>query len=183
MHSLLLNIPSGVVNIFLMSIAMVASHYFKEIGYIALAGNTLAFIGVILLLVLPQNGARLLGIYLSENYIANAFLQAYVLNNVSGKTKKSFHLIVTSVGLTVGSIVGPLAIRQKDAPQYAPGLTLFIVALAVSAALLLYLRWSYKRENKSRQDVSEVGPEHDRPQTNVAGDITDRQNLHFTYRL
>ncbi|ORZ02147.1 major facilitator superfamily domain-containing protein [Syncephalastrum racemosum] len=187
LDSLLLSMPVGVTNFTTTSIAMYLSYRFNEISLVGVLTSTIAFLGSLLLAVLPSNGSRLAGLYLTNNLGGVLLMQTYIANNVAGVTKKALYTNVNMLGFSVGSFVGPLLVRGENAPRYIPALITFMVTQGLAALVFLYLRWSYKRENERRQDYLNAHPneglQENEKITGYEDDMTDKQNIRFIYRL
>ncbi|ORY97524.1 major facilitator superfamily domain-containing protein [Syncephalastrum racemosum] len=185
LDSLLLDIPHGAANILINVSCMLLSYRFKEVGFVGALSTSITFLGGLLLLVLPQNGTRLIGLYLANNVASNILIQTYITNNVSGITKKTLFTGINLVGYTVGHFVGPLTMRQENAPRYIPAVIAYMVASVIAMFLFLYLRWSYSRENKQRRGA--IGHTEEELAYSLActteEDITDKQNVHFIYKM
>ncbi|ORZ02146.1 major facilitator superfamily domain-containing protein [Syncephalastrum racemosum] len=187
LDSLLLSMPLSVVNFITTSLAMYLSYRFGEIAFVGVFTSTVALLGSLLLAVLPMNGSRLAGLYLTNNIGGQVLVQTYITTNVSGVTKKALYTNVNMLGYSIGSFVGPLLVRGENAPRYLPALITFMVTQVLAALLFLSLRWSYKRENEKRQDYLNAHPneafEQNEKATEYEDDMTDKQNVRFIYKL
>lgn len=80
---------------------------------------------------------------------------------------------------TIGNFVGPLLLRNKEAPRYLSGMGVYIAANVLAILLFAYVRLVYVRTNKQRHLDKDV---------NIAAlpddleDMTDKENEHFVYR-
>lgn len=183
LNALLLDVPHGFTNVIMNGISMFLSYRYNEIGLVGALSSSVTFVGALLLLVLPQNGAKLAGLYLADNVVSNIIIQTYIANNVSGVSKKTLFTSVNLLGYTIGHFVGPLTMRQKDAPRYIPAVIAYMVASAFTLFLFLYLRQSYKRENKLRAKYL-GNTQEEKPGALVGSkeDVTDKQNTFFVYK-
>jgi cbb3-type cytochrome oxidase subunit 3 len=106
-------------------------------------------------------------------------LQASIASNVSGYTKKIFYTGGNLVFYTIGNFIGPLLLRNKEAPRYLTGMGVYIAANVLTIILFAYVRLVYVKENKKRHLDKNI---------NIAAlpddleDVTDLQNEHFVYR-
>lgn len=179
-QAMLLTTPGGFLVIFLLGGSAYLSKKYNEIIYFALFNLSLSTTGLICLIAIPSGGVKLIGLYLAFAYTpAYTLLQTSISSNVSGYTKKIFYTSGNLVFYTIGNFVGPLLLRQKDAPRYIPGMGVYVAANVISILLFIYVRWTYVRENKRRnldKNTNVVALQGD------IQDITDRQNPDFVYR-
>lgn len=178
--AVLLTIPSGVVSFLIMYFSTNLSKKKGEVILIAIGTCTISLVGLICLLVIPSGGVKLLGLYLSWGCTPTyTLMQASISSNVSGYTKKIFYTSGNLIFYTLGNFVGPLLLRQKDAPRYFIGLSVYIAANIFVICLFLYIRYSFTEINKKRRldknsNVVALPGEME--------DITDAQNQNFIYR-
>ena len=97
-------------------------------------------------------------------------------------TKKTTVSAIFFVGYCVGNIVGPQTFRAEDAPRYVSAeITIIVLFAACMLDMLLlfsYLVWQNRQKERRRQRegyVKQEGIEF--------WDLTDRENLEFTYAL
>ena len=175
------------MNFITTSLAMYLSFRYNEISFVAILTSAIAFLGSLLLAVLPMNGSRLAGLYLTNNLAGQVLTQTYITTNVAGVTKKALYTNVNMLGYSVGSFVGPLIVRGENAPRYIPALITFMVTQVLAGLIFLYLRWSYKRENEQRQDYLNAHPNEDFGENEKINeyedDMTDKRNIRFIYKL
>ncbi|KAF4119662.1 Major Facilitator Superfamily [Geosmithia morbida] len=102
-------------------------------------------------------------------------------SNVAGDTKRSFTAAAVFAGYCVGNIVGPQMVVSSEKERHYPtlwsGLIGCYMITIVATSTLWFLLW---RENKRR-----AGLNLDKAEAGRLGfhDLTDRQNLHFVYKL
>lgn len=180
LNSILLNIPSGCATVLLTGLFVWISKKYNETIYVAMASNTVSLLGCVLLAAIPGGGAKLTGLYLSwactPTYL---LLQASITSNVAGYTKKNFYTACNMIFYTFGNFIGPLLLKDKDAPRYLPGVGVYIAANAICIICFFIVRLLYVRDNKKRniENVDKnVSLEGD------LEDITDVQNPHYVYR-
>ncbi|KAJ8654655.1 hypothetical protein O0I10_009706 [Lichtheimia ornata] len=183
LESILLNIPKGFSTILLLIFAMTMSKRFDVICYIGALMSLIAFIGALLLGVLPVGGVMLLGIFLASTSPPYTMLQTLISNNTSGYTKKIFYTSGNIVMYCLGNFVGPLMMVDSQAPRYIGGMIGYMVADVLAAALFLYCRWSFKRENKRRERMKEESKVPPPPENREEIDWTDKEDPHFVYRI
>jgi hypothetical protein len=135
-------------------------------------------IGIILLEVIPNQHAKLVGFYLAWSYCAAYVLMVTsVSNNVSGYTKKIFYNGVIMIFYTLGNFCGPLMIVESQAPNYMGGMIGYICANSIVVVLLLIARYKMAVINRIRLNTS---PD---VMTSVEDDLSDLQDPNFLYRL
>jgi MFS family permease len=177
--TVLLNIPSGIMTILLIAIFTYISKKKNEMLYTAMGSCTVSLIGLICLTAIPGGGVKLIGLYLSWGGTPTYLLQqASITSNVSGYTKKIFYTACNLIFYTLGNFIGPILLRERDAPRYLTGMGVYVAANVVVILLLGYIRFTYARENKKRH--------LDKRTNNIAlpdglQDITDAQNKNFVY--
>ena len=182
MASILLNIPTNFVPMLIVIIAVYFSRYrLKQNTCIGAVLCFVTFMALIFLTVLPLNASMLVGMFLASIAPAMMIIYALISNNISGYTKRVFYNGSSVVAYCAGNFVGPLLIRQEEAPRYRSGLIVYIIGMFVSILLFLYIRWTYIRDNQYRQQLKMGNklppPIENRDQT----DVTDRHDLRFLY--
>lgn len=106
-------------------------------------------------------------------------MQVSISSNVSGYTKKIFYTSGNLICYTIGNFIGPLLLRQNQAPRYLPAMSVYIAANVIVILLFAYIRYSYTQINKKRnldKNTNVVALPND------LEDITDVQNPAFVYR-
>lgn len=102
--SILLQVPSGVVDCIYIVAAIWWNRKYGNTLYIACVMMVFTMIGLILLIAIPLPKAKLLGLYLCWAYCAGyTMLLTSVANNVSGYTKKIFYSVSIIVLYTVSA--------------------------------------------------------------------------------
>ena len=183
MNAVLLNIPIAVVTVLLIIFGLYLHHRFQQLFFIIVLLVAITLTGLVLLCVLPNGPAQLLGIYLSNPAPSSTLVQASVVNNVVGYTKKTFYLGSLMACYAIGNFIGPLMMVEKEAPRYYSGLIGFIIADAISICFYLAIRYIYKRENLRRAKLHQEGKLPPVPENREELDWTDRQDPYFHYRL
>lgn len=177
----MLLIPLGVFNGIVVYILSKLSRKTGEIHYVGILGTIISLVGAIILCTLPNSPVKLIGVYLAPNVFINVFSQASISSNVSGSTKKILYTNNNIVGYGLGHLLGPLMMVESQQPRYTMPLLGYIIADIISIALIWYIRWSYQQENRRRetmQDAWTSSLSHDDKQ-----DLTDKQDVHFRYKL
>ncbi|RHZ50526.1 hypothetical protein CDV55_100570 [Aspergillus turcosus] len=121
--------------------------------------------------------AKLVGNYLT-NCVGSDLPLTYsiVAANTAGHTKKVTMNAVLLMSFCLGSILGPVTFRTKDAPQYLPAKIAIVATVSVSIVATLALRCYYVFENRQR-DANNEGREHQ--QNSEFLDLTDIANPVF----
>lgn len=104
-------------------------------------------------------------------------------SNVAGRTKKSITATGLFIGYCAGNATGAQLFREKDAPDYIPGLTGCAVVYGIEVMLMSLWRTWYWYQNKRRDNkVLEMGlsPEECGRMGMVAAeeDMTDFENVY-----
>lgn len=117
---------------------------------IVLLNACLALIGLPLLGYTKNNGVRYFGVFLAT-ISANANIPAiltYQANNIRGQWKRAL-CSATLVGAGgVGGIIGSTVFREKDAPNYHPGIMTCMIANALVIVITSLLSLKFWRANK-----------------------------------
>lgn len=169
----LLGTPSGAVGIvsILVGAYCVRKHWLQRWA-VSTIGYTLAFVGAAMLAWAPNHnqGAKLSGIYMISFSLATVAIKyQWVSANVAGHTKRGLSAAMLSGAFSLGQIVAPYAVQQKDAPNYHTGKAV-LVATKISAIVIIILLASYYLwENKRRDRL--YGPADDAVQHDLAHSI------------
>lgn len=100
---------------------------------------------------------RFMGYCLVIAFSANFPLTfALVTSNTCGFTKKSVSTSMILIGYTIGNIVGPQLMFDREAPSYPSGFAAILVCLAVSILIILSLRVYLILENKRRDREGQI---------------------------
>lgn len=157
-----------------------------------------------------EQGPLLAGYYLlAFLFGGNPLVVTWIIGNTAGTTKKSVAMSLYNAASSAGNIVGPLLFNAKDAPGYHPGLRACLGIFSGLVALVL-IQWANLwflnqqqarrrvRNGKSAQIIDHSMQSHfhgiDEPNvenesgqavahagSNVAQDLTDRENDEFVY--
>ena len=155
-----------------------------------------------------DQSALLAGYYLlSFLFGGNPLVVTWIIGNTAGSTKKSVAMSLYNAATSAGNIVGPLLFSSKDAPGYHPGLR---ACLGIFSALtaVVFIQWGnlwFLNQQQARRRVlngksaqiidhsmqsnfhgieentDEAGQEVAHAGSNVAEDLTDRENDEFVY--
>jgi hypothetical protein len=175
LQAVLLSIGTGVADIFFIVIGIYFIHKKKQTIYTAVGLMLIDILGLILLVVIPQDHAKLVGFYLAWSYSAVYVLMVTsISNNVSGYTKKIFYNGVLMIFYTVGNFCGPLMMIDE---HFSSAMIGYICANCVVVVLLLIARHKMAKVNKIRLSADAV------VMTHVEDDLSDVQDSNFLYRL
>lgn len=178
MQSVLLSVGAGGADIVFIAGAVYCVHKTKETILTAIGLMAIDILGLILLLVIPNSHAKLVGFYLAWSYCAAYVLMVTsVSNNVSGYTKKIFYNGIIMIFYTLGNFCGPLMIVESQAPSYYGGMIGYICANVIVVILLFIARHKMAVVNKKRLASNTYVI------TNVEDDLSDVQDPNFIYRL
>lgn len=175
LQSILLTIPSGAATCVYIIIAVYFNRRYGQSLIIASLCLCLSILGLILLVVIPEQKVKLVGLVMVWAYCASfVLLLTVVANNVSGYTKKVFYSSSIMITYTLGNFIGPFMMVAKQAPLYVGGMIGYMVANLLCILLFLYIRWVLVRENRRRL-ANPVKLE-------LVDDMTDVENKNFIYR-
>ncbi|KIJ56724.1 hypothetical protein M422DRAFT_72881 [Sphaerobolus stellatus SS14] len=147
-------------------------------------------------LLVGLNGSDQKGVLLFATYLIGTFgsalsiIYAWNASNTSGYTKKVTINAMTLVAFALGNIAGTETFQPKDAPGYAPGKISILVLLSVQIFICFLLRWANMNLNRKKREALEVekarkGWNDDdvrrEREKHAFLDMTDRQNIFFTY--
>jgi hypothetical protein len=131
--------------------------------------------GLLLLIILSMQQAKLVGLYLSISYpTGHILLISSVINNVMGSTKKIFYLLSTTAAGVIGDFIGPLMMTHPQQPLVA--IVAYIVGDVAAIVFVLFARYTMSKSNKERCGNSVIQVEHKE-------DPTDRDIIDFIYKL
>jgi len=154
LETLLLGIPSSVVNIIILLITTyIASRVRKSRCLIMAFVLCLSIMGWCLVAYLPDknHGGRLVGTFFFSSY-SNAFplSLSLIASDVAGITKKTTVAAILFLAYCAGNIIGPQIFLSREAPRYKTGCEVCIICLCLAIVSILALRQYMNRENKLR---------------------------------
>lgn len=133
-----------------MYVMAVLGDKYRVRGVIVAFNAVLALIGLPLLGYTKNNGLRYFGVFLAT-ISANANIPAiltYQANNIRGQWKRAL-CSATLVGAGgIGGIIGSTVFREKDAPNYGPGIMTCMIANALVLVITGLLSLKFHRANK-----------------------------------
>ncbi|KAI1459273.1 major facilitator superfamily transporter allantoate [Annulohypoxylon moriforme] len=183
--SLLLGVPGGVVQVISLLVAGHCGDRFKNRILFGAGGVLISVLGLFLILLVPlsNSGGRLAGYYLyqcvSTGFVA---LLGLISTNVAGWTKKTTAAAMYLIAYCVGDIIGPQVFQSNDAPRYRNANIVVLVCMCVSFAILLFINFWCKRENKIKATIR-ASPGYTKLDGQEFLDLTDRENPEFIYSL
>lgn len=182
LQSILLNIPNGASTILCLGFGMYLSRRFNSVCFVGAIAMFIAMVGAIVLVAIPSGPVKLLGIYIGATSPPYVMLQTCISNNVSGYTKKIFYTSGNLVFYCIGNFVGPLMMVENEAPRYIGGMSGYVVADFLTILLFIYIRFSLVRDNRRRELLRKEQNTPPPPENRDELDLTDKEDLWFTYR-
>ncbi|CUS14887.1 unnamed protein product [Tuber aestivum] len=185
--SLLYSAPTGAVQ-FVSSLLFgwLADRYKNRMTLAAVA-MSISLLGFTLAVALPRSN---LNGNLAAYYIIGVAPAAFVLliscisSNVAGYTKKTTVNAIVFIAYCVGNLIGPHTINLKDGPMYVKAKTISLIAWCISGAILIGLRFHYKRNNAARdKKIRELGDTYQHRANQEFMDLTDIEYAHPQCRL
>jgi MFS family permease len=106
----------------------------------------------------PNNGSRLVGIFLGiiGNYCAIPSAITFLLNNTPGAAKRQIAVAIQTTLGGIGGIIGSLIFRTQDAPRFRPGLYASFTCMLITMAFTSFLMWHFRRENKKADEEGKI---------------------------
>ncbi|GAM42268.1 hypothetical protein TCE0_044r16075 [Talaromyces pinophilus] len=176
----LLQMVNGVVQVISMLGAVWVDHRFKQTILAMMASIIPTIAGVIVLLTVPFEYHKRIGLLFSY-YIITAYWGAaglalsLVTRNIAGQTKKSIVIAVNFIFWAVGNAIGPQTYRSNQAPRYFVAISITLGCFVLLEITLFSLRSYYIYQNKKRDKKIESGEVvADTNYTHSFEDITDR---------
>ncbi|KAI9005507.1 major facilitator superfamily domain-containing protein [Phycomyces nitens] len=178
LDAILLQTPTGLVDVFYIVTAAYVSQRTGQSIYVACCCIFCTAVGLVVLEFTPVDKYKLIGFYICWGYAAAyVMLLSSTTMNVSGFTKKIFYNGMIMIFYTAGNFTGPYTLVASQAPNYIGGMMGYVGGDILAIILFLFVRWRMVKINKRRlsEPVSES--------TNVDEDMTDKQDENFIYRL
>lgn len=174
----MLSVPSGVVDCIYIGFAIWYNRRYGQTIHLASILLAIAFVGLLLLVVIPVPEVKLLGLYMCWSFAASyALFLTALTNNVSGYSKKIFYSSSVMVFYTIGNFAGPQMMVPSQTPLYLGGMITYMAANLICIVLLQIARYYMAKSNKKRLE----NPSSEK--VDVSQDLTDVENPHFIYRL
>lgn len=189
--SLLLNMPTGIVDIFCKLFFTWLSDKFMDRTLFAFIAILIPMIGGIMMITIPltAQAALLVGYYfIGAAGSAWCLVMVMISNNTLGYTKKATVSGCQILAYAAGNWIGPQTFRSNEAPGYHNGKLMVAIMYGLAACTLLALRfvniWENKRRDKkaTEQEQQNGGLQTATPGTEFL-DLTDFQQPNFRYVL
>lgn len=172
--SLLLQMPSGVVDIGAKLLAGYVSDRLLDRSLPATVAILLPMIGGIMMITIPfsAKGALLVGYYLISAAGASwGLVMVMISNNTLGYTKKATVNGLQILAYGAGNWIGPQTFRAGDAPDYYHGKLMVAIMYGLSACTLIAIRCLNIWENKRRDRAQGNTKSNPRPQSSAAAAV------------
>lgn len=183
--SLLLNMPTGFVDIVCKLGFTYLSDRFMDRSLFAFIAILIPMIGGIMMIVIPLSApaALLIGYYfIGAAGSAWCLVMVMISNNTLGYTKKATVNGVQILAYAAGNWIGPQTFRSSEKPTYYHGKMMVSVMYGISALVIVAIRVINVLENR-RRDKKAL----EQPENNTAGteflDLTDFEQPNFRYML
>lgn len=183
--SLLLNMPTGVVDIFCKLLFTWLSDKYLDRTLFAFIAILIPMIGGIMMITIPltAQAALLVGYYLiGAAGSAWCLIMVMISNNTLGYTKKATVSGCQILAYAAGNWIGPQTFRSNEAPNYKNGKLMVAVMYGLAACTLVVIRLVNIWENKRRDKKALEQPEAAMEGTEFL-DLTDFQQPRFRYVL
>ncbi|KAK5046773.1 hypothetical protein LTR84_007126 [Exophiala bonariae] len=111
-------------------------------------------LGLILIGWGPNNGSRLVGVFLGiiGNYCAVPSIATFLMNNTPGSAKRQVAIPIQTTLGGVGGIIGSLIFRTQDAPAFRPGLYASFGCMSLTILFTLLLMNEFRAKNKAADE-------------------------------
>ncbi|KAL7004792.1 hypothetical protein EMMF5_005619 [Cystobasidiomycetes sp. EMM_F5] len=203
-QSVLLNGPTGAVQIIGILTASYLAYRFQNKSIILFAFVIIVLIGIVLMYAVPKTpgnqGVLLFGFYLLNLLFGiNPILLSWIGANAAGQTKKAVYYTTFNAANSLGNIATPYIFSAQQAPTYHVSLQAILgiwccFAAAVVLQALNLMRLQKRKERKRLElgldekitDYSMQRKYHQTSEAEVHGkegldDRTDVENEYFTY--
>lgn len=183
--SLLLNMPTGIVDITCKLFFTWLSDKYLDRTLFAFIAILIPMIGGIMMIVIPlsERAALLVGYYfIGAAGAAWCLLMVAISNNTLGYTKKATVNGLQILAYAAGNWIGPQTFRGSEAPDYPSGKLMVAVMYGCSAVTLIVLRLVNVFENRRRDKKAAENPEAVSTDTEFL-DLTDFEQPNFRYLL
>ncbi|KAF2008607.1 MFS general substrate transporter [Aaosphaeria arxii CBS 175.79] len=184
--SLLLNMPTGVVDIFCKLFFTWLSDKYLDRTLFAFIAILIPMIGGIMMITIPLSAqaALLVGYYfIGAAGSAWCLVMVMISNNTLGYTKKATVSGCQILAYAAGNWIGPQTFRSNEAPLYHNGKMMVAIMYGLAACTLVALRFVNIWENKRRDKKAAEEPEAPEVEGTEFLDLTDFQLPHFRYVL
>ncbi|KAK0105914.1 hypothetical protein ONS95_004427 [Cadophora gregata] len=161
-HTILFNIPFGVVNIIAILGGGWLATRIKSKGTVIAILALPCITGASVLLALPRdNGSKgpLLVAYYLTSFLAGItpLIYSWHIQNTAGDTKRKVTTALVFIGMCAGNIIGPLLYSAEDKPYYRTGLisnlAMFCFVEFLVGFIMLYLKFLNARHSRMRSAI------------------------------
>ncbi|KAJ9156055.1 MFS allantoate transporter [Pleurostoma richardsiae] len=183
--SLLLNMPTGIVDISCKLFFTWLSDKYLDRTLFAFIAILIPMIGGIMMIVIPLSAqaALLIGYYfIGAAGSAWCLVMVMISNNTLGYTKKATVNGLQIIAYGAGNWIGPQTFRSHEAPNYHSGKLMVAVMYGCAALTLLAIRAVNILENRRRNKKAAEAPETVTIGTEFL-DLTDFEQPSFRYVL
>lgn len=183
--SLLLNMPTGIVDITCKLTFTFLSDKYLDRSLFAFIAILIPMIGGIMMIFIPltAKAGLLVGYYfIGAAGSAWCLVMVMISNNTLGYTKKATVNGAQILAYAAGNWIGPQTFRANEAPEYYHGKMMVAVMYGCAALTLVALRVVNIMENKRRDKLAAEQPEEIVEGTEFL-DLTDFQQPSFRYVL
>ena len=184
---MLVQIPTG---LFAWGLSIVFSYIAFKLGnrtVVAFFAAVLPLIGTIMLVTIPRSNlaGSMIGLYITWGYWAPyVLMQAQMVANTGGNTKKTVTYGITYFGYLIGNIIGPQTFLARQAPRYPGGIVAMLVGYCVSLfAIALYFLHLRRITKRKERELAQMDPHGAHEDDGLADwqDATDFENPRFKY--
>ncbi|GAB7325541.1 hypothetical protein MBLNU13_g09544t1 [Cladosporium sp. NU13] len=191
LHTALLGIPQGVLVVIWIGLGALANKYMPPNSRTLVSAIFMVptIAGALGFLLAPDDAyiGRLICFYLTGSYQASFVIcLSLITSNTGGQSKKMIVSGMIWLGACVGNIASPFFYRTEQAPTYQLGIGSILVANCIELALFFVLRYSFKWENKRKEQqraaLRNAGDgTADELNATAFNDLTDKENPNFEY--
>ncbi|PVH82427.1 MFS general substrate transporter [Cadophora sp. DSE1049] len=181
----LLQTPGGAFEIVMCIAFGYLSTYKNTLGLTIILGCIPGIAGLVGLLKIPiAHRYALVGCCWLQNVLGSPIVLNWTLPavNVAGHTKRSTVLGLYFVVYCGGNIAGPHIFIPSQAPRYFGAIKGLLVAYCIAAGLQIVYSTLCYMENK-RRDKAGLVADAEVEALEGFGDLTDKENVHFRYRI
>ncbi|KAM5353399.1 hypothetical protein ACJ41O_000049 [Fusarium nematophilum] len=184
--SLLLNMPTGFVDIICKLGFTYLSDKFLDRSLFAFIAILIPMIGGIMMIAIPLSAKAplLIGYYfIGAAGSAWCLVMVMISNNTLGYTKKATVNGLQILAYAAGNWIGPQTFRSHEAPQYYHGKMMVAIMYGCAALTLLALRFVNVMENRRRDKKAAEQPHLEENTGTEFLDLTDFEQPTFRYIL
>ncbi|XHF98770.1 hypothetical protein AWENTII_002308 [Aspergillus wentii] len=186
--SLLLNMPTGIVDITCKLLFTYLSDKFLDRTSFAFLAILIAMTGGIMMICIPLSAkaALLIGYYfIGAAGSSWCLVMVMISNNTLGYTKKATVNGLQILAYAAGNWIGPQTFRSDQAPEYYNGKLMVAIMYGLAAVTLIMIRCVNVWENRRRDrlQVRDGDTADGQPVGTEFLDLTDFEQLDFRYVL